>query len=274
MTNPNLKSMLEDVVAELRGYLRGKVREATLQRDEAAGALAAVENLSFPGLMTFLGLGAVDQPLANASEQQGVELRGIKDKAVVEGLEQLGIRILPEETRRKAIELVQTGQFLGDLAEATAAVLHTVPDLPVAIAQDVRSMPRLPKRLIRAIARDLIKTPSAIAGVEQDLLRDGKLSGKPEILTNAVRVLFGQATPQTIAQTLQTLLDNPTVRSAIIIYAASQGIRISEKELDAVRDSLDPYDPDLGRLVIPAFERLVSEKGLPQAVALLKRMAA
>ncbi len=272
-----LNNMVDDAVSELRAYLRSQVRDGKLSSDQADDVASSVKKLNLPGLVSFLGAGAIDPKVTDATKQEGFDLDGMKDEAIEaaiqKGAERLNVPIPPKETRQEAIRLLRTGQFLGDIEEATAVILHTVPDLPVALAKDAKSLPRLPRKLLRAIEQDLIGSPHVIAGVVKDLRENGELDNKPDVMSRTVRVLFGQAAPNRIAETLNTLLANPTVRCAVIMYAASQGVQIRDEDIDAVRAALDPNDPDLGVLVVPAFERLVNERGLPQAMALLKKMA-
>jgi hypothetical protein len=161
-----------------------------------------------------------------------------------------------------------SGQFTGDIADAVAVILHTVPDVPLEIVQDFRSLPHFPRRTL-AIERDLGEDSSAIRAVVRDLREDGTINSQPKILTTTLRVIFRQAAPKKIGSTIHTLLGNESVRLAIIIYARSKGIEISQQDLDQVREAINPDDPDLGALLEPGYQHLIERFGKEQAVELL-----
>ena len=154
--------------------------------------------------------------------------------------------------------------------DATATILHVVPNLPVSLIQDFKTVPRLPLRLTIAIKRDLVDSPQLISSLTKDILQDGRINTQPPILNNTIRVIYAQATIFQIAKTLNALLGNDTLRLAIIIYARSQGVNISQKDLDLVREALDPNDPDLGSLLAPAYSRLARDFGKDGALDLLQ----
>ena len=264
-------SLLNEGFSELRLRLKDRVRNGKISREQAADFLPLVRDLNFPGLMMFLAKGTNSK---SGGKDGKLSTFDISDsKAIRSALKKIPLpaKLQPEEAQQ-VIDLLLTGQFRGDVADATAAVLHLIPDLPVAVVRDVRSLPRLPIRLVIAIKRDLVTVPKRVRTVTKDLLDNGKLDRQPVILNNTVKVIFQQAAPFQIAQTVHTLLGNETVRLAIIIYARSEGIRISQKELDVVQDALDPNDPDLGALVVPAFDRFGKEFGVPKAMEILERL--
>ena len=264
-------NLLNEGLGELRLRLKEKVRGGSVSREQAADFLPLIRDLNFPGLMMFLAKGDSSKSSGKGGKLSKFDIGD--SKAIRAALKQIPLpaKLKPKEAQQ-VLELLLTGQFKGDVADATAAVLHLIPDLPVAVVRDVRSLPRLPLRLVIAINRDLITVPKRVRAVTKDLLDNGKLDRQPVILNNTVKVIFQQAAPFQIAQTVHTLLGNETVRLAIIIYARSEGIRISQKELDAVQDALDPNDPDLGALVVPAFERFRKEYGVPKAMEILEQL--
>ncbi len=263
--------LLDEGFAELRLRLKDKVRNGKVSREQAADLLPLIRDLNFPALMMFLAKGTGSK---SGGKHKKVSSFDIGDsKAVRAALKRVPLPkgVKPKDAQQ-VLDLFLTGQFTGDVAEATAAVLHLIPDLPLAVVRDVRSLPRLPLRLVIAIKRDLITVPTRIRLVTKDLLDNGKLDRQPVILKNTVKVIFQQAAPFQVAQTVQTLLGNDTVRLAIIVYARSEGIEISQKELDAVQDALDPQDPDLGALVVPAFDRFGKDFGVSRAMDILERL--
>lgn len=266
-------SLLNEGFAELRLRLKDKVRDGKVSREQATDLLPLIRDLNFPALMMFLAKGTGSKAKGNGKGKKISSFDIGDSKAVQAALKQIPLpsKLQPAEAQQ-VLDLLLTGQFVGDIAEATAAVLHLIPDLPIAVVRDVRSLPRLPLRLVIAIKRDLVTVPTRVRLVTKDLLDNGKLDRQPVILKNTVKVIFQQAAPFQVAQTIQTLLGNETVRLAIIVYARSEGIEISQEELDAVQDALDPQDPDLGALVVPAFDRFGKDFGVSEAMDILERL--
>lgn len=263
-------NLLDEGFAELRLRLKDKVRGGSVSREQAADLLPLIRDLNFPALMMFLAKGTG----AKSHGKNKLSSFNISDsKAVHAALKKIPLpaKLKPAEAQQ-VLDLLLTGQFIGDVAEATAAVLHLIPDLPIAVVRDIRSLPRLPIRLVIAIKRDLFTVPQRIRLVTKDLLDNGKLDRQTVILNNTVKVIFQQAAPFQVAQSIHTLLGNDTVRLAIIVYARSEGIEVSQKELNAVQDALDPNDPDLGALVVPAFDRFGKDFGVSKAMDILERL--
>ena len=270
---PSFDNLLSEGLSELRGRLKERVRGGKLSQDRAKDIVPLIEDLNFPGLMMFLSKGTSGQRGAASGKLQSFDLQN--SRLVEAALKRLPRSVpLRRDEIKQVIQLVQSGQFRGDVADATAAILHLVPALPISLVRDVRSLPRLPIRLVIAVKRDLTGSPGRIRSVLKDLLDNGELDQQPVILSNTVNVLFRQAAPFQVAQTIHTLLGNDTVRLAIIVYARAEGVRISQKELDSVRDALDPNDPDLGALIVPAFDRFGKEYGIPKTMDLLERLTA
>ncbi len=264
-------SLLDEGFAELRLRLKDKVRSGGVSREQAADLLPLIRDLNFPALMMFLAKGTGSKSSETSKNISSFDIRD--SKAIRAALKRIPLPagLKPAEAQQ-VLDLLLSGQFIGDVADATAAVLHLVPNLPIAVVRDVRSLPRLPIRLVIAIKRDLITVPQRVRFVTKDLLDNGKLDSQPVILNHTVKAIFQQAAPFQIAQTVHTLLGNDTVRFAIILYARSEGIQVSQKELTAVQDALDPNDPDLGALVVPAYERFGKKLGVPKAMKLLERL--
>ena len=264
-------NLLNEGFAELRLRLKDKVRGGKVSREQAADLLPLIRDLNFPALMMFLAKGTGEKSNGKTKKLSTFDISD--SKAVRAALKKIPLpaKLRPAEGQQ-VLDLILTGQFIGDVAEATAAVLHLIPDLPIAVVRDVRSLPRLPIRLVIAIKRDLLTAPQRVRLVTKDLLDNGKLDRQPVILNNTVKVIFQQAAPFQVAQSVHTLLGNDTVRLAIIVYARSEGIEISQKELNAVQDALDPNDPDLGALVVPAFDRFGKDFGVSKAMDILERL--
>lgn len=132
----------------------------------------------------------------------------------------------------------------------------------------------MPTRLRFAVKRDLDKDPSAISAVVRDLLEDGQINSQPQILVDTTKVILREAAPEKLASIIHTLLGNESVRLAIIVYARSKGIEISQQDLDQVRKAIDPEQPNLGTLLVPAYQHLIKRFGKGQALDVLGQFVA
>jgi len=256
-----LKSDLENFQHDLLQ----KAQEGRLASADVQDILSRCSNLHFPGLITLLALGA--RTTDHDSQTQTFPLT---HEQITDALSRLSAHNPPEvETAKRAAQLLLSGQFVGDLAEAFAVVAHTVPGLPLAIADDVRTMPHVSIQLVPAIARDLGQIPSAIDAVIQDLRRDGTITSQPAVMTHTMRAIYEQATARQISATVRTLLGNESVRLAIILFARSNGVTISQEDLDQVRKAIDPSAPNLGELLAPGYRQLNKKYGKAQALEIL-----
>jgi cyclopropane fatty-acyl-phospholipid synthase-like methyltransferase len=61
---------------------------------------------------------------------------------------------------------------------------------------------------------------------------------------------------------------------AIIVFARSKGVTISQEDLDQVRKAIDPDGPNLGELLVPGYRQLRKQVGKAQAVGLLEQLVA
>jgi hypothetical protein len=113
-----------------------------------------------------------------------------------------------------------------------------------------------------------------IEEVMTDLRDEGKIDFSPKVLGNTIRVLYRQAAAQQIAKTVYNLLGNESVRLAIIVFARSRGLNISQADLDRVRKAIDPDGPNLGELLAPGVRHLIKHWGYAQAMELLDQFVA
>jgi hypothetical protein len=250
----------------LERVLLREAREGQLSSTDAADILSLIPDLHFPGLMTLLALGA-----RTVGQKKRIPPFPLTKRNITDALARLSTR---DENVKKAARLLLTGQFFGDMADAFAVIFHTVPSLSLAIAQDVPSLPHFPRRLALAIKRDLGDAPSLIEEVTTDLREDGEIDSSPTVLGNTIRVLYRQATSQRIAKTVYNLLGNESVRLAIIVFARSKGINISQADVDRVRKAIDPEGPNLGELLAPGLQHLIKHWGYAQAMELLDQFVA
>jgi hypothetical protein len=260
------EELLKRDLENLNRSLLKEVNEGELSANDAQDILSLFPDLHFPGLMTLLALGA-----GESRRKRRVMPFPLTKRNITGTLARLSTE---DENVKQAARLLLTGQFFGDLADAFATISHTVPGLPLDIAQDLRSLPHLPRRLILAINRDLGDAPSAIEAVLTDLRESGAVNSQPKILRNTIGVLYRQTTAKQLAKTIHSLLGNESVRLAIIVFARSKGVTISQEDLDQVRKAIDPDGPNLGELLVPGYRQLRKQVGKAQAVGLLEQLVA
>lgn len=209
-----------------------------------------------------------------ASPGAGAQLRDqILEKGVEAALDQLGVPVTPGQARRVA-RLLATGEFYRDVADATAAIAFTVPGIPIELVKDARRLPSRIPRLLLAVTRDVGGSAFSVPVIFGDLL-DGRLDNPPVILRHTFAALYRFGSVASTAKMLADLLhpDNETLRLAVLIYARTNGIPLDEGDLDLLRTSLfDTAQPDLGPVLVRAFERLEKEIGGDEVAHILARM--
>ena len=255
------EALLKSDLANLKRDLLKEVNEGLLSSQDAHDIVSLLSDLHFPGLITLLACGARANTQKNGTKPFSLTKRNVADALA-------GLSTKNEQVKQAA-RLLLAGQFFGDMADAFATILHVVPGIPFDLAQDVRTLPQLPRRLVLAITRDLGDAPSTVESVMSDLLADGKINSPHKILSHTVRALYRQATARQIATTIHSLLGNESVRLAIIVFAKSKGVTITQKDLDRVRKAIDPQKPDLGELLAPGSQHLRERFGKDQAMEIL-----
>ena len=103
------------------------------------------------------------------------------------------------------------------------------PICPPAIFQEFQAVPRLPFRLWSALKRDLRSAPNLVDALVSDIRDNGRIDRATPVLTHTVRVILREPAPNQVAKTVNVLLGNESVRLAIILYARSQGISITQQ---------------------------------------------
>jgi len=262
----NFLELLRSDLKNLTRDLLNEVKEGQLSANDAHDIVSLIPDLHFPGLITLLTIGA-----RTTRQKQRITPFPLAKEDIADAFARLPIK---DEQARQAARLLLTGQFFGELADAFATIFHVVPGLPLDLAQDLRTLPHFPRRLALAIKRDLGDTPSVIEAVMADLRDNGKIDCQPKILGHTMGVLYRQATPKQVAMTIHSLLGNGSVRLAIIVFARSKGIDISQGDLDLVREAIDPDGPSLGGLLAPGYRHLITHFGQAQAMELLEQLVA
>lgn len=259
----NLFGLIKIDSETLERNLLGKVRD--LSASEAQDIVSLFPDLHFPGLITLLGLGAT-----TSNQESRIIPFSLTEQNIADALAHLPSRgTTKHKDATRAAQLLLSGKFFGDIADAFATISHVAPGIPLVLAQDFRSLPRFPRRLILAIERDLGNAPSEIEAVIKDLRENGEINSQPKLLSNTIGVIYRQATPKQIASTIHTLLGNESVRLAIIVFARSKGVNISQEDLDQVREAINPDAPNFGALLAPGYQHMSQKFGKDQAMKLL-----
>jgi hypothetical protein len=255
------ESLLKGELKALEHDLLKDVNDGRLSAHDVQDILSFFPDLHFPGLITLLALGTT----AN-NQKKGTTPFSLTKRNIADALARLSAK---DEHAKQAARLLLTGQFFGDMADAFATIFHVVPGIPLDLAQDFSTLPHLPRRLVLAITRDLGDAPSAVKRVMTELRTDGKINSRHKILSRTMGALYRQATARQIAATLHSLLGNESVRLAIIVFAKSKGVTITQKDLDHVRKAINPQKPDLGELLAPGYQHLRERFGTDQAIEIL-----
>ena len=264
--NANFLELLRSDLKNLTRDLLKEVKEGQLSANDVHDIVSLIPDLHVPGLITLLALGA-----RTTRQKQRITPFPLTKENIADALARLPVK---DEQAQQAARLLLTGQFFGDLADAFATIFHVVPGLPLDLAQDLRTLPHFPRRLALAIRRDIGDAPATIEAVMTDLLNNGSITSQPKILSRTIRVLYGQATARQVTNTIRSLLGNESVRLAIIVFARSKGIDISQEDLDLVRQAINPDGPSLGGLLAPGFRHLTNHFGQAQAMELLEQLVA
>ena len=237
---------------------------------EIAETLDTIRNFHFLGITTFLASGFNRRESLGPRElpTQDLSRRGVR-AALDRVAQERGVPLTIDEMER-VLALLLAGKLHTDLTSATAEALYLAPQLPIAIISDVKVAATLPPSLEPAMEEDLAEFVHAIPEVKRGL-KEGRLDGAPTVLPNTLRQLYLLGSIRAVVETVRELLEIETVRLAIVVYARSQGIPLKEADLDALREALDPKDPDLGPLLIASFRRLLEYYGREGAKGILQR---
>jgi hypothetical protein len=279
---------------------------ATTVEQVATGRLAEhLRGLDFPAALAVLGAGydPPDRPPPDLADQVAAQVGGADGERLHDALEQLfmarrlpalsgreadllrairvgggvarpGLPVTPEEAAR-VLDLLRSGEFFGDAAAATSAVIQLTHTVPRALVRDVPRTPGRLDELGEALVSDGAEAFGQISRIAGDLL-DGRLDRPPGPLTNTLRWLYGHAAAAAVAETVRRIIapDNETVRLAILLYARTHGIPLTPEGLDALRDGpLDSRDPDLGPALAAGVRALSAQRGgEPGVIAVLSRL--
>jgi hypothetical protein len=247
--------------------------------DKAAKAIAARPELRNRGLdadgVARLLKGILVERKRPDELLSDAEVRGLFLNVALKALQAQTGATLSKEEGEQVVALLASGQLFQDAATATATILHVIPGLPVALVRDVKGFPQRVALLGVAIARDVGDAPATVVQVVTDLLSDGDLDRQPAVMVHTFGALFRFASLRSVGDTIATLLDNKSVRLAIVAYARANGVPLDESDILKVRSAVfASKKPDLGPLLGVALERLQKRYGKDQLARMIGRMAA
>lgn len=191
-------------------------------------------------------------PLEKGNEERSK----VKFSELVSSLEKQNvINKLPIDTRDKeineAFELVRSGQFRQDI-KSSLKKIYSINKDPAYILADIQKTPNLIVALESAILKDFqIRLPRANCAINAitGLIKNKNAVSKeclPSTFDNTIDALYEVNTIAKVAASARIFTDpnNRSSRVAIIIYARSQGINISEDDLNTLHRFLDPNEED------------------------------
>jgi len=174
----------------------------------------------------------------------------------------------------QVLELLRTGEFLGDVVQTTGAVARLTRQLPGALLHDIPRTPATLAGLGGALIQDGVGAVGHAGDTVRDLL-DGRLGHPPQAMTHTLRWLYSNAGAAAVAETLRRIIapDNQTARLALLIYARANGIPLTPEALDALHDGpLDTRHPDLGPALAAGVDALAALRGDRGMLALLGKL--
>ncbi|MFO0773475.1 MAG: hypothetical protein U0172_02260 [Nitrospiraceae bacterium] len=192
-----------------------------------------------------------------------------------------GIALSKHEVAR-AMVLLESGQFESDVRDVTATALDAGFQL---VTSDKGELVRaILGKGPRAISREWL----CLEGLQRTgcmwhewpAVAKSVLKGEsvPDhgLYRETLRVLADTDVGQASFTTVARLLDNETVRLALILYARTQGVAITEEQLRQVKGFFQADAPGYANLAVvlgPALSTLTAQYHGDEVVAVLRRMA-
>ncbi|HUM14209.1 MAG TPA: hypothetical protein VL086_00840 [Candidatus Nitrosotalea sp.] len=189
------------------------------------------------------------------------------------GIARPGVPVTPTEAL-KVLELLRTGEFFGDVASTTSAVVQLTRELPRALIRDIPRTPFTLAELGGALVRDGVGAIGHVGDTVRDLL-DGHLDRPPHTMSHTLRWLYGNAGAAAVAEAVRRIIapENETARLAILIYARANGIPLTPEGLDALYNGpLNTADPDLGPALAAGVDALAARRGDRGVLTLLGKL--
>lgn len=298
-------SRFNKLVHEGLGELKRRLPERWVGERDAGAIADEIDDLGFPAAVAFLGARETPRDGAHrefaekvarrvAGDEQlkdsGVEQRHVEaaigellrdgvpaeralgrlgrdagwrervfDGVVAALVAEAGLPSLAPGQAHEIAEILKTGEFYEDFGAASAAIGALLGRAPKAAASDAPAPVR--------------EAPATALEMWDDLMEDGKLDKTR--LKPRLQEFYAKESPRTVAEMTRSLIgpENRSVRYAIIIYARANGVLLRESDLDLLHDTVFAGEaPDLGALLVEAYDRFVSGLGNYAFRDALKRM--
>ncbi len=247
----------------------------------------SLRHLHVPGLLTLLAIGRPDphkpdEVLLEAIPWERLEanvLARAEDRAVP----LLGLPTVSVSKREldQARALVRSGQFERDVRDVVASTIDV--GFEVAHLDGGALIRSVLRRGPRAVSREwLCLEGLGRTGcmwkewpeVAKSLLKTGRV-GDHVLYQETLQVLAGSPGGAAVFRTVGRLLNNETVRLALILYARSKGVAITDTQLREVAVFFDTQSPQAGNVAVlltPSLAVLTSQYHGDKVLAALERL--
>jgi len=189
-----------------------------------------------------------------------VKTRGLVDRTLP----------LDERQQEEALRLLASGQFLGDVQDSLDAIYRLDPALADKILRDLVTHPYQGFELLPLLQQDAHGMAQCASQYLSHLhlgnLNQPTETCRPQVLTHTLKGIYARPAGLAVSDTARAFLrkDNRTMRLAILAYARTQGINITEDNLDQLEQALDKDNPDFYPLLAGAVAALAKEYGVKE----------
>jgi hypothetical protein len=159
--------------------------------------------------------------------------------------------------------VLQSREFYGDFASASAALAKTVKSAPKAVLADTAAMLEaargVPTNVLDLGTQSMPRDPSVPPPFPSPIPPTETRSESAQSVAELTRSLIGR--------------ENKTVRAAVIIYARVNGVPLRARDLDTLHDhALTGDKPEIGPFLVAGFDRFVAGLGNYGLREALRRM--
>ncbi len=152
----------------------------------------------------------------------------------------------------EAVRLIKTGQFFADIRSTVRVSAEFFPG----IRERIRTRLAGPRRL--ACLSPAHSTNASVT---------------PDSFSDLLACIYQNPLAGEIADTANILLQNDSIRLAIIVYARANGINLTNQDLDVLRDhALNTENPDLNLLAQHGINRLKEQYGIDEIDQLIENI--
>lgn len=270
-------SVLDRDLPSLREALRspsGASGPAGLSPDQVEGLIASVRRVHLPGLLILSAAGTrapqgQGEPLVEAIPWDRLVAK-LRDQAEGKTVPLPGSSTMAISKREldQVRALMESGQFDSDVRDVVATAIEA--GFTIAHLDGGALLRSILRQGPRAISREWLCLEGLWRtgcmwrewpAVARALLTTGK-AGDQSLYRETLGVLVGTEEGAQIFRTVARLLQNETVRLALVLYARSQGVSISDQQLREVArffDAESGQQANLAVLLAPALSTLTAQ---------------